>query len=145
MNYPAIDSDASSIFDVPNLTGTPERRLLLAILERALLDFVGNDPNEVSESEAWLFDSSQAPERSEPFTFVWICKELDLDVADIRDKVQAMPKRGANRIAPWYLTKDYARTRKSRLEEKPASIQRERRGDVVNLFSSQSRDKRRLN
>ncbi|MCB0310812.1 MAG: hypothetical protein KDD42_06240, partial [Bdellovibrionales bacterium] len=51
-----IDRDTGGVYDKPNLTGTPERNLLMAILERAILDFVGNDQKEAEEAEIWLFD-----------------------------------------------------------------------------------------
>ena len=110
LNYPAIDSDAAGLFDTPNLTGTPERRLLLAVLERALLDYVGNDLEEARSADDWIFEHAENEDES-AFSFAWICKELDLEVKDIRNKVRSMPKRGASRIAPWYLTKTYGKTK----------------------------------
>ena len=55
----AFDSDSTALFETPNLTGTPERRLLLAILERAILDYVGNDSKEVLEAGDWLFTDGE--------------------------------------------------------------------------------------
>jgi hypothetical protein len=104
MLYPAIDDEAVSLFDMPNQTGTPERRLLAAILERAILDYVGNDEKEMLEAGEWIFadaDSAMAGE----FSFPWLCRELDLDVKFISEKIRAMPKRGSHRIAPWYFSK----------------------------------------
>lgn len=106
MLYPAIDDEAVFLFDIPNQTGTPERRLLAAILERAILDFVGNDQKEMSEAEEWLFAETENSEhQAEEFSFPWLCRELDLDVKTIADKIRSMPKRGASRIAPWYFSK----------------------------------------
>lgn len=101
--FPEIDYDAYRLIDIPNLTGTPERRLLLAVLERAILDFVGNDEKEVNEATGWIFDDED--DGSGDFSFGWICQELDLNVRDIQEKIRKMPKRGDSRIAPWYLTK----------------------------------------
>ncbi len=108
MNNHALDIEVNSIFDIPNNTGSPERRLLMAIFERALLDYVGNDKKEYEEAKEWLFDG-MPNERMEFFTFSWICHELDLNVADIRKKIADMPRRGASRIAPWYVTKGYGK------------------------------------
>lgn len=105
LGFPIIDGDAFSLFDVPNGTGTPERRLLLAILERAILDYVGNDAREVSEAQEWLFD----PEEEGHFSFSWVCQELDLDVEIIAEKIRKMPRRGNRRVAPWYFTKSEER------------------------------------
>jgi hypothetical protein len=95
-----IDRDFQQVFGAPNMTGTPERRLLLAILERAILDFVGNE-----EAEDWLFNSPDAGIRSQ-FSFQWLCEQLDLDHAKIAKKIRAMPRRGNRKIAPWYFAKE---------------------------------------
>ena len=102
-----IELDELGIFDHPNLTGTPERRLLMAILERALLDYVGNDEREALEAQEWIFSELPAPPYGE-FSFPWICEQLDLIYEEILEKVSQMPKRGDNRLAPWYLTKTKA-------------------------------------
>lgn len=103
-----IENDEFGIFDHPNLTGTPERRLLLAILERALLDFVGNDEKEALEAEEWIFSDLLPLHPFEAFSFPWICEQLDLNVKKTLRKIRRMPKRGSNRLAPWYLTKPKA-------------------------------------
>lgn len=89
---------------------TPERRLLAALLERAILDFVGNDLPEVGAAKEWLFDwldEEQSDEerdehRYKEFSFRWVCHHLDLNPYKVADFVHAMPKRGSRRIAPWY-------------------------------------------
>lgn len=98
------NDDEFGIFDSPNLTGTPERRLILAVLERAMLDLAGNDKKEIAEAEAWLFDSPEAPYPQ--FSFPWICEHLDLDHDDILKKIKMMPRRGTSRLAPWYLMRN---------------------------------------
>ena len=100
-----LDRDFYSVFGAPNMTGSPERRLLLAILERAILDYVGNDPREVQEAEEWLFHSHQGVSRRH-FSFDWICEQLDLDARKISEKIKAMPRRGNRKIAPWYFAKE---------------------------------------
>ncbi len=106
LNVPPIDDDAVTLFDTPNMTGTPERRLLLAVLERAVLDFVGNDEREMESAEQWLFGDSEADvSTAREFSFPWICRELDLDIKRISEKINQMPKRGARRVAPWYFRK----------------------------------------
>lgn len=113
-HLPEIDNDAFNLFEIPNLTGTPERRLLLAILERAVLDLVGNDEKEAQEAEDWLFGELLSEEtdiaqsrahHAAMFSFPWVCDQLDLDQARISTKIRNMPKRGKNRIAPWHLAK----------------------------------------
>ena len=79
VRIPSIDQDEMTLFVIPNLTGTPERNLLMAILERAILDFVGNDGEALREAEDWIFD---LPSPAMPFTFSWICQQLDLNDAE---------------------------------------------------------------
>jgi hypothetical protein len=100
--FPA--SDEASIFDAPNSTGSPERRLILAVLERAILDYVGNDQKELEEAEQWLFGDLKEPSFA-PFSFSWVCLQLDLDMQVIARSIAAMPKRGTHKIAPWYFAK----------------------------------------
>lgn len=99
-------TESNSYYEEPNFTGSPERRLLLAILERAILDFVGNDTREIQGSSDWMF-SDDSDDDGE-FSFGWVCRQLDLDPDSIAEHIRAMPKRGSHRIAPWYLTKNYA-------------------------------------
>jgi hypothetical protein len=100
-----FDRDFYQVFGAPNMTGTPERRLLLAILERAILDYVGNDAREVQEAEEWLFGDSEGDGRTQ-FSFGWLCEQLDLDPAKISRHIRSMPRRGNRKIAPWYFAKE---------------------------------------
>lgn len=105
--FSSIDHDYDQVFGAPNMTGTPERRLLLAILERAILDYVGNDVREVEEAEEWLFgDPSGMSCSRTQFSFTWVCEQLDLDSRSIAEKIRAMPRRGTRKVAPWYFAKD---------------------------------------
>jgi hypothetical protein len=100
-----LDRDFCQVFGAPNMTGSPERRLLLAILERAILDYVGNDPREIHEAEEWLFHSNETSARGH-FSFPWVCEQLDLEPRKIASKIKAMPRRGNRKIAPWYFAKE---------------------------------------
>ena len=107
-SYSSVECEESTFFDAPNETGTPERRLLLAMLERAILDFVGNDKREMEEADEWLFgdeDSENDENSKRIFTFKWICQELDLNMVKIALKIKNMPKRGDKRVPPWYFMK----------------------------------------
>lgn len=106
--------ELNSWLDSPNATGTPERRLLLAVLERAILDYVGNDRLEVNEATSWLFGELKDTEIRE-FSFRWVCSQLDLDATEISGKIRAMPKRGASRIAPWYTSKAYVQAKSKKV------------------------------
>ena len=96
-----IDADASGLIETPSMRGTPERNLLMAILERAILDFDGNDRKEVEAAHEWLFEKTDfAP--APAFSLPWICLQLDLELDKVRDTIKQMPKRGNRRVAPWY-------------------------------------------
>ena len=101
MKVPVVDIDGFVLYGPKNLTGTPERNLMLAVLERAILDFVGNDEREVEAAQEWLFEELEEPLERE-FSFKWICRQLDLDFRFIAEKIRQMPKRGSRRVAPWY-------------------------------------------
>jgi len=100
-----FDSDFYQIFGAPNMTGTPERRLLLAILERAILDYVGNDQREVLEAGEWLFGDGESSSKTQ-FSFAWLCEQLDLDPIKVTKRIKAMPRRGDRRVAPWYFARE---------------------------------------
>lgn len=106
-SFPSIDGEYQEAFGLPNMTGTPERRLLLAILERAILDYVGNEPKEIEEAERWLFGGLDSPS-DDQFSFTWVCQQLDLDTFKIANKIRSMPRRGNRKIAPWYFQKTAA-------------------------------------
>ncbi len=103
-SFSGINHDYQQEFGSPNMTGSPERRLLLAILERAILDFVGNDLREIAEAEEWIFSYNDISTAGN-FSFSWVCEQLDLDRNKISQKIRSMPRRGARKVAPWYFQK----------------------------------------
>lgn len=100
----ATDSDFIDLMGTSS-AGSPERRLLAAILERAVLDYVGNNATDITEAEQWIFEEPYEAATSSEYSFSWVCRELDLEPSEISSKISAMPKRGKNRIAPWYFMK----------------------------------------
>lgn len=68
------------------LDPAPDKKLLVALLERALLDLRGRankgyaSVNWAREAYAWLMDDTVAP-----FSFPWICIELDYDIETVRN------------------------------------------------------------
>ena len=100
----SCDDEAHELLGISNETGSPERRLILAVLERAILDYVGNEKNDRDQATEWIFgDPTFSP--AETFSFEWVCRELDLEPAHIAQKISEMPRRGDRRIAPWYFMK----------------------------------------
>lgn len=102
LKIPSLSHDSGDAYDAPNQTGSPERNLVLGVLERAILDYVGNDQAEMESASEWLFDDL---EDNSTFTFAWVCEQLDLDKYSIQKMIKAMPKRGKHKIAPWYFQK----------------------------------------
>lgn len=107
-----VDSEQSVLNYSQNETGTPERNLMLAVLERAILDYVGNDIKEREAAAFWLFDDSDDSKDEnddlsefdvgEQYTMKWVCHFLDLEHKAVLKMVKAMPQRGEKRVAPWY-------------------------------------------
>jgi hypothetical protein len=110
-SLPTIALENGEVYDRPNEKGSPERNLLLGILERAILDYVGNDKQEAEEANEWLFSNE---DNLSPFTFNWVCDQIDLDSVRVRKMIKDMPKRGKNRVAPWYFQKHEAKKQQNK-------------------------------
>jgi len=63
----------------------PERELLIATLERAVLDYYGSDPLLRLEAEDWLFGDADS---LEPFSFDWTCDHLRLNPFALRERIK---------------------------------------------------------
>ena len=101
-----MDTEAYNLYEAPNQTGTPERNLLMAVIERAILDLVGNEAKEAEQAADWLFGDLNGEKPYTIFSFPWVCEVLELDRFQIANKIRQMPKRGTRRVAPWYFNKD---------------------------------------
>lgn len=64
----------------------PERRLLAAVLQRAITDYLTGDGELKQSAEAWLIHDQ--PEDA-PLTFKFICEALDLDYQSLKEAIQA--------------------------------------------------------
>lgn len=87
----------------------PERACLAAILERALLDACGscvtkNRQQELTEkARRWILDWGES-DRDNPFTFPWICEQLDVCPARVRAcarRLMRAPKAPKHSAIPW--------------------------------------------
>jgi hypothetical protein len=71
--------------DSPPATGViPELRLLAAVLQRAIHDFVGGDGDVREGARAWLMDDEPS---DAPLSFRFICEALDLDLDGLRTAI----------------------------------------------------------
>jgi len=77
----------------------------MSVLERAILDYTGNDPELSGDARSWLFDNNIEEQETEEFSFPWLCQQLDLNVAKVLTKIKLMPRRGNSHVAPWYMPK----------------------------------------
>lgn len=67
---------------------TPEKRLLVSVLKRAINDYVGHYHTDMRceselmvDAQEWIKEDIE--EHKAPFTFGWICEALDLDAKTI--------------------------------------------------------------
>jgi hypothetical protein len=59
----------------------PERTLVAAVLERAVRDVLDGD----EEAVDWFADDDES--ENAPFSFIWICEQLELDPEKVRASV----------------------------------------------------------
>lgn len=67
----------------------PERRLLLAVLGRAINDYIGTCPEERRSSLKWI-DS----DRIDSYSFHWVCVALDMCPMELRVAIKKYKKGG---------------------------------------------------
>jgi hypothetical protein len=71
--------------DVPSPGGViPELRLLAAVLQRAIHDFIGGEGDVREGARSWLMDDEPT---DAPLSFRFICEALDLDVNSLRTAI----------------------------------------------------------
>lgn len=73
--------------DTTNNSGfVPEKRLLVAVLQRAVTDYVTGDMEMKKEALEWIMDETfECEER--PLTFRYICEALEFDIAGLRKAI----------------------------------------------------------
>lgn len=65
----------------------PERELLIATLDRAVLDFYGSNEEIKSEAAEWLFEQTDTEGL---FSFNWICEHLEIEPQEVRDQIERL-------------------------------------------------------
>jgi predicted nucleotidyltransferase len=75
----------------------PERRLLVAILDRAGQD-LSKGGDLARKARVWIFDW-EAEDLDHSYTFPWVCSELDLDPFGIRATLSRLLAEGVNLAA----------------------------------------------
>ena len=62
----------------------PEKRLLAAVLQRAITDFLTGDGEVRESARSWLLDDEPT---DAPLSFRFICEALDLDTPSLRKAI----------------------------------------------------------
>ena len=76
--------------DIPGASGfVPEKRLLAAVLQRAVTDFVTGEGDMKEGARLWLFDDEPT---DAPLTFKFICEALDLEQDNLRKAIALQEK-----------------------------------------------------
>ena len=74
--------------DMQKNTGhVPERRLL-AVLQRAVTDYLTGDGEVKNEAYEWLMFDDNDNEEGRPLTFKFICEALDFNIKSLRLAIQ---------------------------------------------------------
>lgn len=72
--------------DVPAVGAyVPEKRLLAAVLQRAITDYVGGEGEIKEGARVWLMDDEPT---DAPLSFKFICEALDLDLSSLRKAIE---------------------------------------------------------
>lgn len=78
--------------DIPNAGPyVPEKRLLAAVLQRAITDFLTGDGEVQDGARSWLLDDELT---DAPLTFRFICEALDLDLDSLRRAIREQAEVG---------------------------------------------------
>jgi len=79
--------------DIPSQGGyVPEKRLLAAVLQRAITDYVSGEGELREGARLWLLDDELT---DAPLTFRFICEALDLDVGSLRGAIALQARNAA--------------------------------------------------
>jgi hypothetical protein len=69
---------------------SPEKRLMVAVIHRAILDYYGHDSHPYHQHEAarWLFQDSRGP-----MSLYWVCNWLSEDPKWLQISIQRMVRK----------------------------------------------------
>lgn len=78
----------------------PEKRLLAAVLQRAITDFLSGEGELREGARIWLMDDEPT---DAPLTFMFICEALDLEINSLRKAIlfqsQNQPEAAVSEVA----------------------------------------------
>ena len=70
-----------------NLPQAPEKELLVAVLDRAVLDLYGTNAPLKEEATDWIFGNGSS---DWAFSFEWICEQLGLEVTAVKERIHEL-------------------------------------------------------
>ena len=106
-------TDVISTKESPNgISNLPELELLIAILDRAVLDYCGREGELHEKAKAWIFTEGNF---EDPFSFNSICSHLRLDPSAVIERIEKLniPK-NVSQSHRWLRTK-VQKTRRKRV------------------------------
>lgn len=84
---------------VADFSQVPERRLLVAVINRALFDYVGQQQEEQEAAADWMFGDEDS---SVEFSFPWVCAQLNLDPESVLSRVRRMTRDPKKPTQQWF-------------------------------------------
>ena len=90
--------DFMGLMDLPT-NSTPERRLLVALLRRALFDYVSGATAERRAAKEWLFDEA-GPD--DDFSFRWVCQQLDFQPDMVLSRIKSIRPNSLKPSSHWW-------------------------------------------
>ena len=99
-----VNAEMTGFAVAPDCSVHPELRLLVAVLERAVRDYLGSNKRRQEEAARWLFTEISDANSGEPFSFAWICEELGLAPEPLHKTLTTLLKTGTKkrRVRPFY-------------------------------------------
>lgn len=79
---------------------SPEKRLLLAVLEQAIRDCLEKDVAYAKQAQWWIFEDKDG-DFHWPFSFTWVCRYLDIDPEEVQSRVRYFLDHGVPQEIQW--------------------------------------------
>ena len=86
-------------------TRSPEKNLLIAALNRAVLDYLGNQKDVRDDAAAWLFSPAGIEEE---FSFKWVCQHLEIDADTFKKglwSLRSENRKNNTKQKRWYISR----------------------------------------
>ena len=95
---------ADAVDPVREVAGIGEKKLLAALLKRAVLDYLGESGEHAVAAEQWIFDDLQVRPVKE-YTFLWVCEHLGIEGPELASQLSIEKRQRRGREIRRYLEK----------------------------------------